>query len=73
VDWHAHPTSSGDRWNLLIVRELLVGPARFGQLRARLGTIATNLLADRLNDLETHGVIERRLASDVNTIVYATI
>jgi DNA-binding HxlR family transcriptional regulator len=61
----------GDRWSLLIVRELLIGPARFGQLRAGLTTIATNLLADRLKDLETHGVIERRLASDVNAIVYA--
>jgi DNA-binding HxlR family transcriptional regulator len=61
----------GDRWSLLIVRELLIGPARFGQLRAGLTTIATNLLADRLKDLETHGVIERRLASDVHAIVYA--
>jgi DNA-binding HxlR family transcriptional regulator len=61
----------GDRWSLLIVRELLIGPARFGQLRAGLATIATNLLADRLKDLETHGVIERRLAGDVNAIVYA--
>jgi DNA-binding HxlR family transcriptional regulator len=61
----------GDRWSLLIVRELLIGPARFGQLRAGLTTIATNLLADRLKELETHGVIERRLASDANAIVYA--
>lgn len=53
------------------MRELLIGPARFGQLRAGLTTIATNLLADRLKDLETHGVIERRLADDVNAIVYA--
>lgn len=61
----------GDRWSLLIVRELLIGPARFGQLRAGLGSIATNLLADRLKDLEAGGVIERRLAGDVNAIVYA--
>jgi DNA-binding HxlR family transcriptional regulator len=61
----------GDRWSLLIVRELLIAPARFGQLRAGLGAIATNLLADRLKDLETHGVIERRLANDANAIVYA--
>ncbi len=61
----------GDRWNLLIVRELLIGPARFGQLRAGLPTIATNLLAERLKDLEGHGVIERRLAEDGNAIAYA--
>lgn len=61
----------GDRWNLLIVRELLIGPARFGRLRAGLPTIATNLLADRLKDLEGQGVIERRLADDSNAIAYA--
>jgi DNA-binding HxlR family transcriptional regulator len=61
----------GDRWSMLIVRELLIGPARFGQLHAGLTTVATNLLADRLKDLEAHGVIERRLASDGNAIVYA--
>ena len=61
----------GDRWNLLIVRELLIGPARFGQLRVGLPTIATNLLADRLKDLEGHGVVERRLAEDGNAIAYA--
>ena len=61
----------GDRWKLLIVRELLIGPARFGQLRVGLPSIATNLLADRLKDLEGHGVIERRLAEDGNAIAYA--
>src|ERR1700737_5338139 len=34
----------GDRWNLLLVRELLVGPMRYGELVASLGGIATNLL-----------------------------
>ncbi len=53
------------------MRELLIGPARFGELRAGLPTIATNLLTDRLKDLEAQGVIERRLASDINAIVYA--
>jgi DNA-binding HxlR family transcriptional regulator len=61
----------GDRWSLLIVRELLVGPARFGELRTGLPTIATNLLSDRLKDLENQGVTERRLAHDTNAIVYA--
>lgn len=49
----------GDRWNLLIVRQLLVGPARYGELHAGLPGVATNLLVDRLRDLERHGVIER--------------
>jgi len=53
------------------VRELLIGPARFGELRAGLPTIATNLLTDRLKDLEAQGVIEKRWAQDINAIVYA--
>lgn len=61
----------GDRWSLLIVRQLLIGPARFGELRTGLPTIATNLLTGRLKDLEAQGVIERRLAGDINAIVYA--
>jgi DNA-binding HxlR family transcriptional regulator len=61
----------GDRWNLLIVRELLIGPARYGELRNGLGGIATNLLTDRLRDLETAGVVERRLSDDANAITYA--
>ena len=60
----------GDRWNLLIVRQLLVGPARYRQLSEGLPGIATNLLADRLRDLETAGVIERRLDGDDGRVVY---
>jgi DNA-binding HxlR family transcriptional regulator len=61
----------GDRWNLLIVRQLLVAPARYRELRDGLPGMATNLLADRLRDLETVGVIERRLAEEGNAIAYA--
>lgn len=61
----------GDRWNLLIVRQLLMGPARYGELREGLSGIATNLLTDRLRDLETAGVIERRLSDDAGSVVYA--
>jgi DNA-binding HxlR family transcriptional regulator len=60
----------GDRWNLLIVRELLVGPLRYGELVASLGGIATNLLAERLRSLESAGVIERRLGQ-TSGVVYA--
>lgn len=61
----------GDRWNLLIVRQLLIGPARFGELREGLAGIATNLLTDRLRDLETAGVVTRRLSDEANAITYA--
>lgn len=61
----------GDRWNLLIVRQLLVGPARYGQLLDGLPGVATNLLADRLRDLEAVGIVERRLSDRPNAVVYA--
>jgi DNA-binding HxlR family transcriptional regulator len=50
----------GDRWTLLIVRELLLqGPCRYTDLRYGLPGIATNLLADRLRELEDAGVVRR--------------
>jgi DNA-binding HxlR family transcriptional regulator len=49
----------GDRWVLLIVRELLQGPSRFTDLRAGLPGIATNLLAARLKEMEDNGLITR--------------
>jgi DNA-binding HxlR family transcriptional regulator len=48
----------GDRWALLIVRELLFrGPSRYTDIRSGLNGIATNLLADRLRELEAAGVV----------------
>lgn len=61
----------GDRWNLLIVRQLLIAPGRYGDLLDGLPGIATNLLADRLRDLESAGVIERRLAGGGSIVEYA--
>lgn len=49
----------GDRWSLLIVRELLVRSARYSELQDGLTSIATNLLAERLRQLEASGVIRR--------------
>jgi DNA-binding HxlR family transcriptional regulator/putative sterol carrier protein len=49
----------GERWTLLIVRELLTGPKRFKDLLEGLPGIGTNLLAARLKDLEEHGIVRR--------------
>lgn len=54
----------GDRWTLLVVRELLSGPARYRDLLAGLPGVATNLLAQRLRGLEEFGVIEREISAD---------
>jgi DNA-binding HxlR family transcriptional regulator len=61
----------GDPWNLLIVRQLLLAPARYRDLIEGLPGIATNLLADRLRDLEASGVVERRLAGSGSVVEYA--
>lgn len=50
----------GERWTLLVVRELLLGPKRFTDLREGLPGISTNILADRLETLEVSGVVRRR-------------
>lgn len=50
----------GERWALLVVRELLLGPKRFTDLRAGLPGISSNILAERLDGLERAGVLRRR-------------
>jgi len=53
----------GDRWVLLIVRELLaLGPSRYSDLKRGLPGIASNLLAERLKAMEADGLVERRAA-----------
>jgi DNA-binding HxlR family transcriptional regulator len=51
----------GDRWTLLIVRELIAGPRRFKDLIDGLPGISTNLLAERLKHLEARGILRRRV------------
>jgi DNA-binding HxlR family transcriptional regulator len=50
----------GDRWALLVVRELMHGPKRYTDLVDHLHGIGTNILAARLRDLETNGIVARR-------------
>ena len=49
----------GERWTLLLVRELLTGPKRFTDLQSNLPGIGTNLLASRLRELEEAGLLQR--------------
>lgn len=49
----------GDRWTLLLIRELLIGPRRFRDLLAGLPGVGPNLLSDRLKQLQAEGVVER--------------
>src|SRR5690349_6179762 len=50
----------GERWALLVVRELLLGPKRFTDLRTGIAHASPNVLAQRLRDLEEVGVVQRR-------------
>ena len=58
----------GERWAMLIVRDLLVGPRRYGELAAGLPRIPSNILAARLKELQEAGVIRRAPRSRV--IIY---
>jgi DNA-binding HxlR family transcriptional regulator len=61
----------GERWTLLIIRELLRAPRRYGELLEALPGIATNLLVSRLRDLEAAGVVRRELSPlPQSTVVY---
>ncbi|MFI5028489.1 MAG: winged helix-turn-helix transcriptional regulator [Solirubrobacterales bacterium] len=61
----------GERWGLMVVRELLLGPKRFTDLREGLPRASTNSLAERLRELELRGVVRRRkLAPPAGSTVY---
>ena len=61
----------GERWALLVLRELMLGPRRFSDLKADLPGISANVLSQRLNELEARGLVERRrLPQPANVQVY---
>jgi DNA-binding HxlR family transcriptional regulator len=61
----------GDRWALLVVRELLLGPKRFSQLRRGLHDASANVLSQRLRDLEAAGLVRHyKLAPPASVLVY---
>ena len=55
----------GDRWTLLIIRDLFLGPQRFGDLQAGLPGIGANLLSKRLKELEKENERLRKAVSDL--------
>ncbi|MCZ6590905.1 MAG: helix-turn-helix domain-containing protein [Alphaproteobacteria bacterium] len=60
----------GDRWTLLILRDLHAGPARFKDLQTGLKGIASNLLSDRLHALEANGLVQKN-QSDYDVSLYS--
>jgi DNA-binding HxlR family transcriptional regulator len=55
----------GGKWKLLILRELLSGASRFGELRRRLSGISEKMLAQHLRELESDGIIARKIYPEV--------
>ncbi len=61
----------GERWSMLIVRELSLGPLRFSELARSVGGAPTDVLTKRLRDLEEDGIVSRReLQAPVSATVY---
>ena len=61
----------GERWTLLVLRELMLGPRRFSELRADLPGISARVLTQRLDEMEAKGLVVRRmLPPPVNAQVY---
>ena len=61
----------GERWALLVMRELMYGPRRFSELKADLPGISANILTQRLGELEERGLVRRRkLAPPASVQVY---
>ncbi len=61
----------GERWSLLIVRELLLGPQRFSDLARGVGGAPTDVLTRRLRDMEADGIVRRReLGPPASAVVY---
>ncbi|MBC7707650.1 helix-turn-helix transcriptional regulator [Polaromonas sp.] len=55
----------GNKWTALILRDLFTGPKRFGELERSVGTINPRTLSQRLDDLESHGIITRACFNEV--------
>lgn len=55
----------GDKWKFLIIRELLEGTKRFGEIKEGLGTITQKVLTQNLRELEERGLLKRRVYAQV--------
>lgn len=55
----------GDKWKILILRDLLKGTMRFGQLKASIGKVSQKVLTSQLRDMEAHGLVNRQVYAEV--------
>ena len=69
-EWPACPVETtlmliGDKWKILILRDLLTGTKRFGELKKSIGHVSQKVLTAQLRDLEANGLVHRKVYAEV--------
>ena len=67
---HACPVETtllliGDKWKVLILRDLMTGTKRFGELKKSLGSVSQKVLTAQLRDMEASGIVNRKVYAEV--------
>ena len=63
----------GDKWKVLILRDLMDGTKRFGQLKKSIGTVSQKVLTAQLRDMEARGLVTRKVYAEVPPRVEYTL
>lgn len=63
----------GDKWKVLILRDLLDGTKRFGELKKSIGTVSQKVLTQQLRDMEKKGLVHRKVYAEVPPHVEYTL
>ena len=63
----------GDKWKVLILRDLMDGTRRFGELKKSIGTVSQKVLTDQLRDMEEKGLLTRKVYAEVPPRVEYTL
>ena len=66
-------TLIGDKWKVLILRDLMPGPKRFGELKKSIGTVSQKVLTAQLRDMEANGLVHREVYAEVPPRVEYTL
>ena len=69
-EWPACPVDTtlmliGDKWKILILRDLLTGTKRFGELKKSIGHVSQKVLTAQLRDMEANGLVHRKVYAEV--------